>query len=1372
MTCHIARNFLERTRLWRMGWAALATASVKGLSFAAFAVPVDVEFFETRIRPVLASECYECHGATKQEAGLRLDFASAILTGGDSGPAVIVGDPGQSLLLRSIRHSDPDQRMPKGRKSLPPAVIADFENWILAGAPDPRQTTPTEDQGNSSDWDAVFRMRKQWWSFQPVIDPPVPSAGAAAEFDHPVDRFLAEKLDAAGLVSSPSADRRTLLRRVSFALTGLPPKPEEMLAFINDDSPEAFIRVVDRLLATPEFGERWARHWMDLMRFAETHGSEGDPDIPYAFEYRDYLIRAMNQDVPWNQLIREHIAGDLLPNPRLNHSEAINESAIGPAQFRLLEHGYQPIDTLEEQVKTIDNQIDVISKAFQGLTISCARCHDHKFDPISQRDYYALYGILSSSRPGHVAINIPERLQLHREELTRLKSEIKRELAASWMATVKDLRESLLAAREPGEVRPLQIEGSALRLRIQELERQIGEVIERGRATALAARSDSGQTRSAVAAGPMAVWTFDHDAADAVGELHGELHGGAEVRDGRLILNGEGAFLITPPLAATVVGKTLEAWVSLSNLDQRGGGVMTIESADGHVFDSIVFGERNPGKWMAGSEYGVRFRDVDGPKESAGPAELVHLAIAYRDDGEIAIYRNGVPYGSSYLPQPAQRFSANSARLLIGKRHTGGGNPFFQGEIHEARIYPRMLSPEEISESFRRGADAVSDEEIVAALEGAEREEFDAKMAELELLRHELSQMFPDAPSRLAALERLAYAINATAGSSQEPLAIWHRLRESSVGTITDIASAVPESDEPEGSRIYWKAEEHNDLPWFALGANPPATVPVPGEFVVELEGDKIIRRLLQAGVFSHLLSSKHQGIFTSPKFVIETNSISVLVVGGMGARVRVIPDNYPLGNANIFPQVSLASDRPTWVRLDTAYRKGSTAHLELVTANDSLSRERAAAGADGRSFFGISKVVFHDGPGPTKTEPSPLAALSRNPLPTGADEFANALCDATELGIAAWNQGIMDPEQAALLDSFVRSGLLPTSLSELPKLARSIADYRRLEREIPLPRRVPGLWETTGSDAPLLPRGNHRQPQDLSPRGYISAVSNRDYQTDASGRLELADDLVASDNPLTARVMVNRIWHHLFGRGLVSTVDNFGRLGDPPSHPELLDFLACRFVESDWSAKQFIRYLLATAAWQRASEPSAGAREIDPANLLLSHARVRRLEAEAVRDSLLSVSGRLSAERYGTGANALAEPADQRRRSVYLTIRRNFLSPFLDVFDAPRPFSTLGQRDATNVPGQSLAMLNDPFVIDQADRWAAALLQIEEADADRVVRMFETALGRPPTEVEHDAANSYLTDLSVEHGVENRQAVWRDLAQSIFNLKEFIYLR
>ncbi len=979
--------------------------------FGAAPAAADAEFFEKKIRPVLATECYECHGANKQKGGLRLDSRDGWKKGGDSGDVIVLGDAAKSLLIRAIRHEDPDLKMPAKAPKLDDATIANFEKWVNLGAPDPRDSPPAEESANST-WADKLAARKGWWALQPVRKPEAPAAKNGAWSQHPVDRFLLEKMSAKNLAPASDAEPRTLIRRLTFTLTGLPPTPEEVEAFASESirNPQSAIgNATNRLLASPRFGEHWARHWMDLVRYADTHGSEGDPAIPEAWRYRDYLVRAFNADVPVDRLIREHLAGDLLPDPRCNRDEQINESLLGTAHLRLVEHGFQPIDTLDEQVKTTDSQIDVAMKAFQGLTVTCARCHDHKFDAISQRDYYALFGVFASCHPAMVTIDAPDLLEKNRAELAALKTKIKDALADAWLA------ETARISEKPGAI------------------------------------------------------------------------------------------------------------------------------------------EQNP--------------------------------------------------GVKNEPAPAWDFARGDYAKCF---HYGTG-----------------------------------------------------------------------------------------------------------------------------------------------LGEKPAAC----GEFSIAPEGDRVLTGLYPAGAMTHALSRKHNGVLTTPRFKIESDFISVRAFGGGGAQVRLISNGYPLGNGSIFPRAQIDKDEPTWFTLDVKYRRGTMAYLEFATPSDLTRPENLPK--DGRSWFGIERIVFHDAAG----KPADSAPVANAAQLTAA--------------IEAWRDGALVEDQRATLDFFVRRGLLPVALAQLENVRPLVADYRRLEAEIPLPRHAPGVLEADSYDAPLLPRGDHLKPGEPVPRAYLDVFGDAPFATSKSGRLELANALADPRNPLTARVAVNRIWQWLFGRGLVPTPDNFGRMGEAPTHPELLDFLAAEFVERGWSTKEMIRLLVVTRAFQMSSESSPAAQDGDPANELLSHFRVRRIEAESIRDALLAVPGNLDFKMFGPG-----EEANAKRRSVWLAVRRTDLNPFLGVFDAPKPFSTLGRRDATNVPAQSLTMLNSPFVIEQASAWSRELVKSDRDTLEsRVHRMFEKALSRPPTDAEITASSAFLGKLASARNLDATQllgdeSVWRDFAQSLFDLKEFIYTR
>ena len=1347
----------------------LATAA----SATAAPTPEQTEFFERKIRPVLVSECYECHSGKKAKGGLKLDWRGAIEKGGDTGPAIVAGDAAKSLLIQTIRHEDADLKMPKNGAKLDDGVIADFVAWVNMGAPDPRNQPPSGQLAGAPTWDATLALRKAWWSFQPRKQSAIPTPTDAKWSDHPVDRFLLAKMESRGLQPAPDADPRTVIRRLSFALTGLPPQPDEIEAFVREsirNQQSAIRNSTDRLLASPQFGECWARHWMDLMRYAETHGSEGDPEIRDAWRYRDYLIRAFNADVPWDRLIREHLAGDLLPDPRWNAAEDINESILGIASLRLNEHGFQPVDSLDEQVKTVDNQIDVVSKAFQGLTISCARCHDHKFDAVGQRDFYALFGIFASSRPAQVTIDSPAKLEETRSKLAALKSQIRSALADAWMAAAQDA-----PAHLRGDT-PDNRESENLQARIAEAEKKINEIEGAARGRVLQARNGSGPTASVPA--PIARWSFKKDAHDSIGSLHGELLGGAVVKDGRLVLNGADASFRTPPVPVTLREKTLEAWAAPENLDQRGGGVLTVETLNGAVFDSIVFAEKDARQWMVGSNNFHRTQSLNGPMETGAEGSFVHLVAVFRTDNSIALFRNGAPYGAPYTPSgddaTLRNFAAGGSRILMGRRHTGGARAFFAGQIKEARLYDRALAAEEIAASFSAGVEGVSAEELERAMEPAQRAQWTS-------LQHSLQEMRAKMLASQPHVDPWRKALDQARDEDGNPLRLWVHLRGTTGPEFSKKWAAMTEdwrngreaahAENRAECPTRWDLASEDAAQWFREGALKPDSLAPPGEFSIEPSGSRILTGLYPGGVYSHLLSQKFGGLFTSPRFQIGTDNISVKALGGKGAMVRVIVDNYPLGQNSIFPKASLEKDRSGWIRLDTAYRKGSWAYLEFGTYDD-LTRPILAKGQsgpeDGRSFFGVSQIVFQNRPQPPKEEVSAATLLFNGPAPSTGDELAGKYGSLLTEAIDAWRKNSLSEPQRAFLDFFVSHGLLPSDLTALPALQSLISAYRKIESEMPALRHAPGVIEARGHDAPLLPRGDYKKPGELIPRGYLQALNPEPFHTALSGRLELANAIADPLNPLTARVMVNRIWYHLFGRGIVPTVDNFGRLGDRPTNPELLDFLADRFVTDGWSCKQMIRFLVTSRAYRMSSQDSAGAGEVDPGNELLSHFRVRRLEAESIRDSLLSISGQLGAQMYGP-----PEPiGDRRRRSIYLAVRRNNLSPFLAIFDAPKPFSTLGRRDATNVPAQSLALLNDPFVIVLAQKWAEKTLTGAPTASleERIGGMFVSAFARPPRPEELASVEKYL-DARAKDGAP-RERAWQDLAQSLFNLKEFLYLR
>ena len=1041
---NVRRKIFAVLTVWAM------TASVPAFA-ADVPTPVQIEFFETRIRPVLIEKCYACHNSSKLAEGeFSADSREAFLAGGSGGKVIVPGKPAESRLLPILRHEVDGVKMPRGLGKLDARTIADFEKWIAMGAPDPRDKAPSEAElTQETSWETVLKKRKEWWSFQPIRAVPPPDVPGNKWSNHPVDRFVLAKLKEQKLDPASSAAPETLVRRLFFTLVGLPPNVNQTLTWTKRvQEPGGVDELVDHLLASPFFGEHWARHWMDWIRYADSHGSEGDPAIDNGWLFRDYLIRALNADVPYNQLVREQIAGDLLQQPRINPQFGINESLIGPAHWRMVFHGFAPTDALDEKVRFIDDEINTFSKAFLGLTVSCARCHDHKFDPISQKDYYALFGILGSCRPGRVVVDTPEKLEINRDSLILLWLEIRAAMAGEWLAAAPKLRDQLLA-----------------------------------------------------------------------------------------------------------------------------------------------------------------------------------------DDG------------------PSKK--ADSAKFFL--------HPLFQ-------------------------------------------------------LRKAMSEgeSFPDA---------------------------W-KLQQ-------DSWNLDRRQRDEHAQRKFWK---HWDLTqpadyatWFRVGSYLPTIPPVAGELSISNHGESALMGIYPTGIYSHRLTAKNPARLSSGSFRLGDNyELWLWVIGEGGATVRYVVEDYPR-NGTVFPIAQLTPEW-TWQKFDLSYWNGDNMHLEITTGKDAPLMVNNSA----RSWFGIREAIIVRKGEPAPPEPreflDPLFEITAEKPPESINDVADRYVAAITAAVNAWRDNSATDAQASLLNACLKQGVLPNQLDKLASVRPLVTEYRRLEEEVVTPTRVPGLEETIGRDQPLFVRGNHKQPGETVPRRFLEAIDATPYKTQQSGRLQLAEDLLRDDNPLTRRVIVNRLWHHVFGRGIVPTPDNLGRLGQEPTHPELLDYLATEFTVRKWSIKKAIRLMVTSKTWQLASEPSARAPEIDPDNRLLSHARVRRLEAESIRDALLVVSGKmLLAEQFGPPVDGNAN-----RRSVYVRVQRNELDPFLRAFDFPEPFTTTGRRDVTNVPAQSLTMLNDPRVTELAASWAASMLNHKQVTSDdgRIYAMFARAFGRLPDSHEVERLRTYLSDTKVNHAV------------------------
>jgi len=518
-----------------------------------------------------------------------------------------------------------------------------------------------------------------FWAFQPLSHPAVPAdPQARSRPGNPIDAFIRQKLRAAGLTPAPAADRATLLRRLSFDLIGLPPTPAELAAFQSDTAQGSIARSIDRLLASPHHGERWARHWLDVVRFGESQGFEYDRIRDHAWRYRDYVIQSFNADKPYDRFIREQLAGDVIEPVTQEGIVATGFLVAGPWDQAGSGASSPSIRAMVREAE-MEDMVGTVGQTFLGVTLNCARCHNHKFDPVPQRDYYRVKAVFDGIRHGDRSV-----------------------LGVAEAAERKQRREALDRQR-------------------QDFSSQLAELDQLAATRVRAASSAPSAVPAHAGVEPKLRWNFADPATVRLGHLEGR----SKIENGRLVLDGAGSFWVSDPLTTPLREKTLEAWVRIGDLNQRGGGIVALETPDGGRFDAITFGERQPRRWAAGSEGFARTKDLEASNETAGAGETVHVAITHAADGTLALFRNGVPWGKPWRPAsgPSSLREEARTRVLIGCRHTGGGNAFFRGEIEDVRVYDRALSPNELFASFRAGASAaaIPVEQRLAALTPQER---------------------------------------------------------------------------------------------------------------------------------------------------------------------------------------------------------------------------------------------------------------------------------------------------------------------------------------------------------------------------------------------------------------------------------------------------------------------------------------------------------------------------------------------------------------------------------------------------------------------------------------------------------------------------
>ncbi|MFO1008212.1 MAG: DUF1553 domain-containing protein [Planctomycetaceae bacterium] len=1062
--------------------------------------PEKVAFFESKIRPLLHARCIECHNEQTQEGGLRLDLRSGWEAGGDSGRAIQPGKPEESTVYQAVVYLDKDLKMPPDAQ-LPAEEIALLRQWIEQGAIDPRRGEVAPTKPASDAWAEVFQQRLDWWNLKPLATSPPPEVADPAWAQSPVDRFIRAELDQQNLTPATPAAAEDLLRRLSYVLTGLPPsvaQREKFLAAQRVDPNAAYAELVEDLLASPHYGEAMARHWMDAVRYTDTYGYEWDNPAKGSHEYRDYLIRAFNHDVGFDTLLREQLAGDLLPQPRLNETLGINESIIGPMFYHMGEHRHgSSLQFNGIHQEMVNNKVDAFSKVFLATTVACARCHDHKLEPVSQKDYYALGAMFITPRWGSRPADALQKNAAAIAKLKELRTAIRNELAKAW--------------------RGVEIKSTAWQMPLQKPEPKEPEL-----------------------------------------------------------------------------------------------------------------------------------GDVDYP--------LVRLAKA---GAEIEATWNALT--TEWQTHRHARIDSNKAYTVLA-------------DFSQPTLPPGWV------------------------MEG-------------------------------------------------------------------------------DGIESGWVDD---------------------GTPLIALEGDAVVARLLPRGIHTHALSSKLPGVLRMPpQHTVPGSKVSLKLAGGEYGGSLILDENAIQNESVAF----LKQSEPSWRTYDDLPLKNGVTRVTIDFATSSLNsnfppRTGLAGGLpnddfgfDKRSWLSITGIATHDAGGAPLDLLDRFTTLFKGAAPKTAEEANSRIESWLKGAVTRWCDGQSQPGDQSIVDWLVSRKLLPNQATPGSPLASLVEEYRRVEQSIEFPRTVNSMDERAAVKTGLFfnVRGNVDAMGDVIMPASLSMFGPNDAITSSpgSGRLELAESLLNPEHPLTTRVYVNRVWQWIFGTGIVATPDDFGRLGDRPSHPELLDWLARDFMRQGWSTKALVRQLVLSQTFRESGLVASEASQRDPYNRLRHHYPTRRLEAEQVRDALLAVSGRLDPTLYGRpilpprtvedGSKRLfSGPVDGNgRRSLYLMMSIMAPPKFLTAFDLPDLKLPSGRRNVTSVPAQALLLLNDPLIDQLSHQWANQLMKIPHSlPGDRIEAMFVTALGRQPSDSERERWTALLRELSTSPDPMADETAWAHLAHTLFNTKEFLYYR
>ena len=1160
------------------------------------AAPEAREFFEKKIRPVLVEHCYECHSATttkKLGAGLRLDSRAALLKGGESGPALVPGKPEESLLIRAVRYADKEFQMPP-KYQLRAAQIADLTAWVKMGAPDPRTAT-LADAAPPQPKTIDLAAGRQFWAFQPIQNPPPPKVRDAHWPRTALDQFILADLEAKGLAPAPPADKRTLLRRATFDLIGLPPTPAEAQAFLADTAPQAFARVVERLLASPHYGERWGRHWLDVARYTDSNGLDENLAYANAYRYRDYVIRAFNADKPYDRFLHEQLAGDLLPeNPAATETEKF-DPLIATGFLALGGKMLAEDDPLKMEMDIIDEQVDTTSRALLGLTMGCARCHDHKFDPIPTEDYYSLTGIFKSTKTME---NFRVVAVWHEHKL------------ATPEALALNKAHDDLIARKTAEVQQRTVAAQQ-----EFLDRERPKAAQYLLAAAQSVSHAEAPRRVPPPAPLKPTMVLDAKAAPP----------------GALLIEAEnftrGTFLKRGPV---ILNKGGEDYFNEAEYD------FEITNADNHQLELLYT--------STGGRFFRLFLD----------GELLNAKAVTGDTGGFA--------------DNLVRWFAEDIVALKKGRHTlrieqTGPTPHLDQIAFVPTAAPATIALPEPKPGFK----------------------------------------------------------------SPQQLAREHKLNE----PILQRWIAWLREQKPAADSVWFPALQ--------LHATAPATVG-------------------------------------------QASSLPV-----RAASVPPVPtaDVRPGGNRNS----GLGSPENRQARMPAAHAPPSVPQASSPASSGGVSPPVPIPSAPHALFTAAD--LANAATLTTRYTALFADAATAQPATNGAQRL--------DIGMSSYFAALA-PLRAALRD-------LQGPFQVPPKPERfytdaAKADLKRLEKEQkdletkrPALPAAMGVREGNIMNLKVHLRGNYLTQGAETPRRFPRVLAGDHppvIDSTRSGRLEFARWLTQPEHPLTARVMVNRLWHWHFGAGIVRSTDNFGRLGDRPTHPALLDHLAREFMRQGWSLKAMHRLLMLSSTYQMSTTTSPATLAADPENKLFSRFNRRRLEAEEVRDAILVMGGTLAPQFGGqlmtfknrqyvtgvAGVGAQAANYDTPRRSVYLPVLRSAVYDVMQAFDFGDPSVINGERSSTTVAPQALFMMNHKLVATSATRLADSLLAAAElADTERIHRAYEQTVSRPPTAAETTRLLAFLRQAEAQLGPEptapeaRRRLLWRSLCRVLMAANEFVYL-